>query len=141
MKRFKIGFLAVVALAAMSFTLLSNSRPIKKTTLTNCYTPSAAVEIVSATSPCTNANIICNDATQIGKYLKSSSVGTLPSSVDCDLVNNVICCIKYEDGGIIDPSGCAEFKLPVGGSLTAFNGSTIAPNHYVKVKEVNCKTN
>jgi hypothetical protein len=89
MKRFKIGFLALIALIAMSFTLASQSEVLSvknsDNVTTNCYTS-------------TPGAIIVNDC------LTSAPTGLQDADTFCENQGSVFCCAEVVDDATSCPS-------------------------------------
>src|SRR5687767_13508820 len=100
MKHFKIGFLSIIALLAMSFTIVSKDGIIKKTKL-DTGTCDRNTDKLSGTyyldngqignGPCSGATaaISCT-AVGLGKFVASSTTYTATSR-DCEGSTNVCC--------------------------------------------------
>jgi hypothetical protein len=110
MKRFKIGFLAIIAISAMSFTIASQNGYFKgnfKNTLSGCF----------ASFPTTN--IQCNPTSSIpgqddetldlclGYTTTPGAFGETrdpESEIQCPEGSDELCCLQIED----DPQDCCE---------------------------------
>lgn len=138
MKRFKIGFLAVIAIAAMSFTIASHSNAKKRTSIANCY---QTIDVAKYLSSCANATfttIDCtNKAAAIGQAVKNDlSVTDFTSSAINCAGGSTLCCINFKST-TTDPctnATTAELK----GGVTDFAGNVIPNTSWVLVNDIEC---
>jgi hypothetical protein len=141
MKRFKIGFLAVIALAAMSFTIASHSKVFeKRANIKNCYKVKTTANYLStcASTPIWTA-VDCTN-TGIGQVLKNDlSLGTFSSSTVICPGGSTFCCISLKSTST-DPCTFATTSEQTGNtSLKDFNGVVIPNSDFVQVNAVECK--
>jgi hypothetical protein len=96
MKRIQIGFLAIVAIMAMSFTIASHEGAFKSTVVSvapqDCYTPNITlpscepIALLTASTPCATAKALENIGTAV------NSVNVPAAIEDCEDIDGVFCC-------------------------------------------------
>lgn len=108
MKRFKIGFLALVALLAMSFTIVSREGSTKNNAtslrVADCYTkvtvyagtPLPACMTPLAVELNINSNS-CTEAQAQALKIAGSFAGPVIDAADCPPTGSVFCCAKKEN--------------------------------------------
>jgi hypothetical protein len=141
MKKVRIGFAALIAIAAMSFTIASHSKAFeKRVSITNCYkTKTTANYLSSCVNPPIWTAIDCTNK-GIGQVLKNDQVlgNFSTTSVTCN-GGSTFCCINFSST-TIDPCTFATTLEQTGNnSLKDLHGNTIAGTGFVIVNAVECK--
>lgn len=117
MKRFKIGFLAVIAIAAMSFTVAENTGAFKSDAraIEKCYRvisdkltcTSATQNFVDNTTACPPANLALAKLWAVNSALIYNSVdGAEPT--DCSGIKTDFCCVTV----VVDDQPCTSPAQP-----------------------------
>lgn len=131
MKHFKIGFLAILAIATMSFTVISNSDFTKKrVNVKDCYTTVTGDYLTGGSW----ASI--SSSTAIGDFVRNNlSYGNYTTTnVICN-GGSTICCVRFI-GDANDPSGTLTDEMKGDGVLVNNAGSIISANDFVKVNAI-----
>jgi hypothetical protein len=142
MKKMRIGFLALVAIAAMSFTLVSNSdKSAKRANIENCYKPGTFKFLSVGAPTCTWTDITClNQDDAVGKPIQLSTFsGTYQDPVLSCEGSSVICCVSFTSQ-VADPTTCTG-ELRGNGTLRDLDNAVIATGNYITVSQVECKDN
>ncbi|MET7000175.1 hypothetical protein [Chitinophaga defluvii] len=101
MKRFKIGFAAIIAILAISATIASYAGAFKATkaapaTVADCYTNAAYLDPATGCSAVTLVN--CPPASVIDKPIQSGFSNPVDAALACDGVQDVFCCARIKTG-------------------------------------------
>lgn len=142
MKLFKIGFLAIVAVVAMSFTMIS-SPDAKRVTITNCYLDQQ-LQWINQTNCATTTLACLTKADAISKYVRQNTftLGTFDQTEECNGTVR-ICCVSFENAGSTPVPSCdgtvPALKSTALNPIIDFQGNLIPVGNYVKVHQVECK--
>lgn len=141
MKKVRIGFAAVVALLAMSFTIASHSNVKKRVSITNCYKTITTANYMStcANPPIFTAITCSNKSSALGQALQNnltlSDFST--TSVTCSGTTN-LCCINLKST-TTNPCSTDQTSSLQKGGFKDFNNSTIAGTAWVLINNIECK--
>lgn len=132
MKHVKIGFLAIIAILAMSFTISEQTglfESKKPTAVTDCFKPNVTVRDL-----CNNANVALTSTTgcttaqsKAGQHIFALGPGIPASQINVQCPGNTtFCCLTVEED--TDPcNGQTQFDIGAG-------------TKFYQVKTVFCKT-
>jgi hypothetical protein len=137
MQRIKNGFLVVVGLITMSFTIALNSK--KKQNMSNCYRTIITCNYLSNCSlPDIWTAVSCSNK-GIGAAVKNDlNVSNFTSSTVVCSGTSILCCINFKD---ITTNPCPNTTALSKGDdiIKDFNGNTIPPTSYLIINDVGCK--
>jgi hypothetical protein len=143
MKKVRIGFAALIALAAMSFTIASHAKVFeKRKNLANCYPTITTANYMTACAAtptfvaitCANKVAAIGQALQNNLNLSSFSSGT----VACD-GGDFLCCISLK-ASTTNPCTSDLHNSFKKGGFTDFNGIAIPATSWVLINDIQCKS-
>jgi hypothetical protein len=144
MKKINIGFAAIVALLAMSFTIAAHSKVFRKRTdITNCYqtVTTANYMTVCAATPLFTPINCSNRLAALGQALKKDLTVSnyTVNTVTCNGTSN-LCCINFKSTSTNPCPSDLHNSLKKGdGSLRDFNNNIIPTTSWVLVNDIQCK--
>jgi hypothetical protein len=143
MKLFKISFLALVAIATMSFTITSKSGFLKKpmVDISDCYRGISNLKYLVSCNPTTwsTAQANCtNEGSIESNYLhKDLSLSNFQPNTESCVGTDVICCVKFVETTTTPSCGAADAKL---GEVDESTGEVGSGTKFIKVQQIECKS-
>jgi hypothetical protein len=142
MKKIKIGFAAIVALFAMSFTIASNSKAFHgKTNMVNCYETITTANYMTncAATPSFAALTCSNKPSAIGSALQNNlNLTGLISVSTCD-GGDFLCCINLK-ASTTNPCSINNPTSLQKGGFKDFNGNAVPSTNWILINDIQCKS-
>jgi hypothetical protein len=148
MRRFKIGFLAIIGILAMSFTIANNPKVHKKmrVDINQCYQPAFTnfKYLVCPSGTFTSITDCTTGNASEGQYLDPSlGLGSLYNDSEDPLACNgesVICCVKFEEVSTAPSCGTVlRGTVNTSTGQVTINSNPQSGTPYIKVLQVECK--